>query len=111
ETRMRVQVADHADTIRSMANLASMYRNQGNFKKAEKLDVMGDILERRGDHAQITEEKLVKIARSFDQEVMKFLSERRWNELQITERVVRAAAENRSSGDEVVRLLLKGVNE
>ena len=31
--------ADHPDTLTSMANLASTYRNQGRWEEAEKLDV------------------------------------------------------------------------
>jgi len=31
--------AEHPDTLTSMANLASTYRNQGRWKEAEELDV------------------------------------------------------------------------
>ena len=32
--------SDHPDTLTSMANLASTYRNQGRWDEAEKLDVV-----------------------------------------------------------------------
>ncbi|KAF2188857.1 HET-domain-containing protein [Zopfia rhizophila CBS 207.26] len=39
ETRKRVLGAEHPDTLTSMANLASTYRNQGRWKAAEELEV------------------------------------------------------------------------
>ena len=39
ETRKRVLGAEHLDTLSSMANLASTYRNQGRWKEAEELEV------------------------------------------------------------------------
>jgi tetratricopeptide (TPR) repeat protein len=39
ETRKRVLGAEHLDTLTSMANLASTYRNQGRWKEAEELEV------------------------------------------------------------------------
>ena len=39
ETRKRVLGAEHPDTLISIANLASTYRNQGRWKKAEELEV------------------------------------------------------------------------
>src|ERR1700733_13125913 len=69
---------------------------------------MTDILQRKGDNTQIMKEEVVKIARSFDEEVMRLLLDRKSNEVQITEGVVTAAAENESGwgGAEVMRLLL-----
>lgn len=37
ETKKRVLGHEHPDTLSSMANLASAYRNQGQWKKAEEL--------------------------------------------------------------------------
>jgi hypothetical protein len=37
ETRKRVLGAEHPDTLTSMANLASTYRNQGRWSEAEEL--------------------------------------------------------------------------
>ena len=39
ETRKRVLGEEHPDTLTSMANLASTYRNQGRWKEAEELEV------------------------------------------------------------------------
>jgi tetratricopeptide (TPR) repeat protein len=39
ENRKRVLGAEHLDTLTSMANLASTYRNQGRWKEAEELEV------------------------------------------------------------------------
>ena len=39
ETKKRVLGEEHPDTLGSMANLASTYRNQGRWNEAEKLDV------------------------------------------------------------------------
>src|ERR1700730_5309270 len=92
--RKRLQGPDHPDTTSCMANLASMYRDQGHLKEAEKLEAMTDILQRKGDDTQIMKEEVVKIARSFDEEVMRFLLDRKGNEVQITEGVVTLAAGN-----------------
>src|SRR5436305_12168868 len=77
QTRKRVQGPDHPDTTSCMANLASMYRDQGHLEEAEKLEAMTDILQRKGDDAQIMKEEVVKIARSFDEEVMRLLLDRK----------------------------------
>lgn len=61
------------------------------------------LLDRKGNKIQITEGIVVKIAESFDQEVMRLLLNRRGNEVQITEGAVTAAASN---GEGVMRLLL-----
>ena len=63
---------DHPDTTSNMANLASVYRDQGRLQNAGKWEAMTDILERKGDDALIIE-GLVKIARSFDEELIKLL--------------------------------------
>jgi hypothetical protein len=39
ETRKRVLGVEHPDTLSSMADLQSMYRNQGRWKDAEELEV------------------------------------------------------------------------
>jgi hypothetical protein len=39
ETRKKKLGADHPDTLTSMANLASTYRNQGRWDAAEELEV------------------------------------------------------------------------
>jgi Tetratricopeptide repeat len=106
QTRKRVQGPDHPDTISCMVNLASMYRDQGQIEKADKLKVMTDILQLKGNDAQIMKE-VIKIARSFDKDVMKVLLDRKRDDVQITEGVVTAAAGNRvGRAAEMMRLLL-----
>jgi hypothetical protein len=39
ETSLRVRGEEHPDTLTSIANLASTYRNQGRWKEAEELEV------------------------------------------------------------------------
>ena len=107
QIRKQVQGADHPDTLSSMANLESTHRDQGHLKEAEKLKTMIHLLERREDNAQITEEEVVQIARSFDKEVMTLLLERKGDDVQVTEDVIMAAAGNEQSGEEVITLLLK----
>lgn len=106
QTREQVRGTDHPDTRSSMTSLASTYRDQNHLKEAEKLEAMADILKRRWDDVQITEEEVVKIARSFDKEVIRLLLNLGGSEVQITEGMVTAAAGNRGSGEEVMRLLL-----
>ena len=106
QTRMMVQGADYRETISSMGNMASRYRDCGDARKAEKLEVMIDILARQGDFVQTTEAGVAKLARSFDEELMEFLLARRESEVQITEGVVTAAASNKGCGYQVMKLLL-----
>ncbi|WAO92355.1 HET domain-containing protein [Fusarium falciforme] len=92
-------------TLAAMDDLALMCGGGGDWKRAKKLGVMADLLGRRGDYAQITEEGMIRIARSFGQELMTLLLDWREDEVKITEEVVEAAARNRS-GKEVMALLL-----
>ncbi|KAK3346892.1 heterokaryon incompatibility protein-domain-containing protein [Lasiosphaeria hispida] len=93
-------------TLAAMDSLAVMCRGRNELKWAVKLGVIADLLGRRGDYAQITEEGMVRIATSFDQQVMTLLLDQRGTEVKITEEVVKAAARNGSSGKEVMTLLL-----
>ncbi|RYP57198.1 hypothetical protein DL769_009636 [Monosporascus sp. CRB-8-3] len=104
-------------TLAAMDNLTLMYRGRGSLQKANKLGIITDILGRRGDYAQTTEKGMIRIAGSFDQEVMKLLLDQRKDEAQITEKVVEAAAGNtgnskeaaagnEGNGKEVIALLL-----
>jgi hypothetical protein len=45
ESSLRLLGAEHPDTLTSMANLASIYRNQGQWREAERLEVQ--VLEKR----------------------------------------------------------------
>jgi len=98
---------EHQCTLAAMDNLALAYRSQGgreNIEKAEKLGLITDLLGRRGDYRKITEDGIIRIARSFDQEVMTVLLDRRGDEVQVTKGVMRAAAGN--YGKEMMKLLL-----
>jgi hypothetical protein len=99
-----MQGAHDPDTLSSMASLALAYRDEGHLMEAKKLEMMIHLLKLRG--AQITEEMVLRVARSFDEEVMLLLLDRKGNEIQITEEVVKAAEENWPSGREVMTLLL-----
>jgi hypothetical protein len=105
QTRQKVQGLNHPDTVSSMADLASAYRGQNNLNEAEKLELMIVMLKRRRDGEQITEEEVVKIARS-SEGPMKLLLDQRGSEIQITEGVIAAAARNGKSGKAVIKLLL-----
>ena len=39
DMRKKVLGAEHPDTLRSMANLACIYRDQGRWNEAEKLEI------------------------------------------------------------------------
>jgi tetratricopeptide (TPR) repeat protein len=70
-------------------------------------DVMTVLLQEGGE-IQVTEEAVIQIARSFDQEVMELLLEKKGAGVQITKGVVQAAAENRGWGEGVMTVLLQG---
>jgi len=93
QSRIRLQGPHHPDTTSGRATLASTYRDQGDVS-GEKLNLIATILERREDNIRMTENEVVKIATSFDKEIMKFLLDQRGGELQIPEAVVAAAAGN-----------------
>lgn len=73
-------------------------------------DVMTVLLQGRGE-IRVTEEAVIQIARSFDPEVMKILLDKKGANIQITEGVVQAAAENREWGRGAMTVLLQGVDE
>ena len=39
ETRLKILGEEHPDTLKSISNLALIYRNQGRWKEAEELQV------------------------------------------------------------------------
>ena len=49
--RKRVQGLNHPDTTSYIANLALIYRDQGQLEEAEKLEAITDILQRKGGDA------------------------------------------------------------
>ncbi|RYP63003.1 hypothetical protein DL771_009488 [Monosporascus sp. 5C6A] len=102
----RISGREHPHTLGAMDNLALLYRDQGNLKQAEKLGLMADIIGRRGDYTHITEGGLIRIAGSFDKEMMDLLLNRGGDEIEITEGVVKAAAGNHGDGEGLMMLLL-----
>jgi tetratricopeptide (TPR) repeat protein len=106
-TRKRVQGIRHPETLSSIADLESTYRDQGRLKGTEKLEVMVHLLEQRDDAAQISQEEVVEIARSFNKEVMTLLLEARGDEVHVTEEVVKAVAGNWRNGAGLMALLLE----
>jgi tetratricopeptide (TPR) repeat protein len=65
------------------------------------------LIKQGGGNIMITEEAIVQIARSFDGRVMTLLFEQRGKDVQITEGVVKAAAEDWLTRTDVMKLLLK----
>ena len=100
---------DHPNTLAIMDTVASVYNANGgqkNREEAEKVLVVADLLGRRRGYAEITGAGIVRVARSFDEEVMTILLNERGDEVTITEWVVQAAAGNTGSGREIMELLL-----
>jgi hypothetical protein len=59
---------EHLHTLAVRGSPALTYGSQDdwNKKEAEKLGVMVDLLGRRGDYIEITEDGIIRIAKSFD---------------------------------------------
>ncbi|KAK4457483.1 putative het domain protein [Cladorrhinum samala] len=93
-------------TLAVMDNLAAMCSDRDELDLARKLEVMADLLGRRGDYAQITEDGILQIATSFDEEVMSILLNWRGEEVQLSEKVVEAVAMYGRSGKKVMAVLL-----
>ena len=104
--KRRMQGVDHPDTLNSLTNLTSTYGDQGHLHGMEKLEVMRNLLKQNKDIAPVKEEEVVQIAGEFRREVMSLLLERRGDEIQITEEVVKAAAGNPRNSETLMNLLL-----
>ena len=105
QTRKRVQGMDHPDTLSSITNLASTYVDEGRLN-AEALGIMEYLLNRAKHNVQISEERVVDIAKFFGKEILTLLLVLKRDDVQITEEVLKAAAENQKYGHEVMALLL-----
>ena len=105
QTRKRVQGVDHLDTLSSIANLASIYVDEGRLS-AKALEIMEDLLSRAKHSVQILEEEIVLITKSFGKEIVTLLLVLKRDNAQITEEMLKAAAGNPEYGDEVMTLLL-----
>jgi tetratricopeptide (TPR) repeat protein len=73
ETRKRVLGQEHPDTLTSMVNLASTYRNQGRWKEAEELqtrelDICSRVLGQEHPDTLSSMENLAWILKSQDRE-------------------------------------------
>ncbi|KAF5708940.1 Pfs domain-containing protein [Fusarium globosum] len=112
ECLLSSRVSKHAKTeLENYPDKAARLRNigliLGDLEKYEEAEnSLQKAMRRRGDYAQITEEGIIQIARSFGQELMTILLDWREDEVQITEGVVKTVAADSSSGKEVMALLL-----
>ncbi|KAF4441561.1 seryl-trna synthetase, partial [Fusarium albosuccineum] len=73
--------------LTAIDGLALIRESRGDPEEAEKLRVMTDILGRRGNYVEITQDGLIEIAKSFGHEVMTLLFDWRGDEVQISEEV------------------------
>lgn len=105
QIRKRVQGMDHPDTLSSIVNLASTYVDKDRLS-AKALKMMEDLLSRVKHNVQILEEEVVLIIKSFGKEILTLLLVLKRDNVQITEEMLKAAAGNWDSGDEVTTLLL-----
>ena len=105
QTRKRVQGVDHPDTLSSIANLASIYVDEGRLS-TKTLEMMEDLLSRVKHNIQILEEEMVLITKSFGKEILSLLLVLKRDNVGITEEMLKAAAGNLWYGDEVMALLL-----
>ncbi|KAI0412976.1 HET domain protein [Xylaria grammica] len=96
----RIPGIQHAWTPRILPNY---YRLR---EKAKKLGLIASILARERDGLSITQEGILDIAKEFDRELMEFLFDQKGGGVQITERVLQAAAENIHYATEVMMFLL-----
>ncbi|TGO46396.1 hypothetical protein BCON_0328g00120 [Botryotinia convoluta] len=97
---------EHLQTLSSIDDLYSIYKEQGLLEGVEELEAMKHLLAAGENTSQISTEEVVKIA-SLSSKAMILLLERRRGQVPITEEVVKAAAANESCGTDMMELLLK----
>ncbi|KAM0183793.1 hypothetical protein ACHAPF_000237 [Botrytis cinerea] len=105
--RKQLQGVEHPETLTSVADLQSCYREQGLLEGTEELEAMKNLLETGESAAQVSKEDLIKIASLSCCRVMTLLLERRSGYVPITEEVVKTAAANENCGLEMIELLLE----
>ncbi|KAM0165377.1 hypothetical protein ACHAPC_010205 [Botrytis cinerea] len=105
--RKQLQGVEHPETLTSIADLQSCYREQGLLEGTEELAAMKNLLETGESVAQVSEEDLIKIASLSHCRVMTLLLERISGHFPITEEVVKTAAANENCGLDMMGLLLK----
>ncbi|KAI0192324.1 hypothetical protein EV127DRAFT_46266 [Xylaria flabelliformis] len=81
---------------------------QGHIERANKLEAMGDIVERQGHFVSVTEETMAFAARQYDQEVVSLLLDKRQDRPPICNEMVAAAGENTLLGTKFFMFLLEG---
>jgi hypothetical protein len=74
-----------------------------NWESSE--EIMTLLLDQKGD-VGITDDAVMEIARQFDKQMMTLLFKQKGEDIKITEEVVKAAAKNWKSGEEIINLLL-----
>ena len=97
QKRKELQKTDHPDTLRSIAYLASTYLDQSTLT-SEEHEMMEDLSNRIKDNLQIPEEEVILVVKFFGIELLPLLLDLKENNVQITEEVVKAAAENEPDG-------------
>ena len=123
ESRQRAQGADHPDTLSSISNLASVYRLYSDpvlgssarylpqvtaaREEAEKLEMMVHLLDRRENRDELTHDEAVRIAGSFDEEIINILLSTWSKGVQITQQVIEAAVMNKKVGNKLLNCLLE----
>ena len=94
------QRGDEVKITEEVVKAAAGNRTSGNR-------VMELLLKQRVDGFEITQGLVAEMARLFNTECMALLLKQRRDQVKITEEVVKAAAENRTSGNRVMEILLK----
>ena len=97
QRRKELQEGNHPDTLRSIAYLASTYLDQRTLSSEEQ-EMMEDLLNRIKDNLQILEEEVILVVKLFGVEILPLLLDLKGSKVQITEEVVKAAAENEPDG-------------
>ncbi|TGO15502.1 hypothetical protein BTUL_0039g00180 [Botrytis tulipae] len=103
-TRKQLQGIEHPQTLISIADLQSFYREQGHLKETDQLEAMKHLLE---SAAQVSKEDVVKIASLSSCKAMMLLVERREGHVPIMEEAVKIAAANKDCGLDMMELFSK----
>ncbi|EHK27467.1 uncharacterized protein TRIVIDRAFT_736, partial [Trichoderma virens Gv29-8] len=93
-------------TLTAVRELAMVYKKMDRLKEGEKLEEMANLIDRSGEHCQITEEGMMRLARLFDKDVMELLLYKRGDEAIVTGKVIKAALQNLDHSEAILTLLL-----
>jgi tetratricopeptide (TPR) repeat protein len=105
EIRKRVQGIDHQDTLNSIAGLALAYIDQRNSSPMWR-GLVKSLTGRIRDNLQIREEEMAEVTRYFRKGLITLLLELKRDNIPVTEKVVKAAAENQEYSKEMMAALL-----